>query len=112
MLRDVFRTPLHIICFATIFEAIETTTQDTTLFLTIDRENLFVEIPNELAYCRFLFRLYLFAPEHRSSCRLSATYTVKPIFHLALYLQQQVIVVDLQRAIDNRLSNNIYWFEN
>src|SRR2546426_11899166 len=62
LLDALLVTQIDIVRLAAIFEAIDTTTQDTALTLAIVLENILVEVPDELADGRGFLRVDILAP--------------------------------------------------
>src|SRR5690348_4476304 len=90
-----------IISLTTIFEAVEMTAQCAAFATTIVLEDLSVEALDKGTYSRFLLRVNVFTAKDSPTSCLSVTHSVKPFLQLTLKLPEQVVLLNIEWAIDD-----------
>src|SRR5579884_894120 len=106
-LNALFCSLRDIICLTTIFEAVETTPKCATFAITIVLEDFPIEVLDKGTYCWFLLHVDVFTVKDRPTSCLPTTHSVKPFLQLALQLPEQVVLLNIERAIDNSPCHNI-----
>src|SRR5436309_1965287 len=98
---------MHVICLTAIFEAVETTPQRATFATTVILEDFSIEVLDKGTYRRFLLRVNVFTAKDSPTSCLSVTHSNKPFLQLALKLPEQVVLLNIEWAIDNSPCHNI-----
>src|SRR5258707_15360686 len=100
---ETLHVPLiNVVCLAAILKAIKAASQYSSFTLAVVQEDFIVKVPDKFTQRRCLLRVDILTPEDSIACCLPATHTIAPVLELTLYLPEQIILLNIQRTIDNR----------